>query len=426
MSSFHVILTGSNDELGSYLLEVLSRNETVKTITCLKPLPDPKAPKATTERPTGQGSRVSIPLHEKVQFLQCDLSKPDLDIEAGTNQALRATVNLVIHNDWPSDPGRPFSYFHPHLLGVKNLINFVNKCTHGTKLCFISSASVAGRWAALSGASSKIPEVVLEDWRLATPGYGQSKLVAERLIAEATRSLGIDGVICRLGQVTGPARNDHYGLANSRDWFPSMIRSSIVLGALPATLGPLDDIDWMPVDTCAEILVQLQIQTGLENDERRRWGRKGRRDGKTIQVHHLTNPYTTPYSSLVKIIQDTLSENIKIIPLSEWIDLLEKSANQKDNTNAKMIEPSQSPAQPELADTSSKDMRVDAIPALKSITFFKELEMRARVVPSARAPRLETKLTASKSTILREMRAVEQVEVKNWLRQWGIVRFERA
>jgi thioester reductase-like protein len=88
-------------------------------------------------------------------------------------------VNIILHNGWPVDFNLSFSSFEPSLRGVSNLIAFARCCTYSTTFFVVSSTAVVGRWGAMPGTLEKVPEVPLEDWRLATMGYGQSKLVAD-------------------------------------------------------------------------------------------------------------------------------------------------------------------------------------------------------------------------------------------------------
>lgn len=70
---------------------------------------------------------------------------------------------------------------------------------------------------------SSIPEAPITDLAAAGSGYGESKLVAERLLQEASRNNGIEVVICRVGQIAGPVGKDHQGGAwNKKEWFPSV------------------------------------------------------------------------------------------------------------------------------------------------------------------------------------------------------------
>ncbi|KAE8321898.1 hypothetical protein BDV39DRAFT_210265 [Aspergillus sergii] len=60
-------------------------------------------------------------------------------------------------------------------------------------------------------------------------------------------------------QIAGPVRSP--SLWNKAEWFPSLVLSSLHVGALPDTLAPaLDRIDWVPSDLLAAILVNLALK----------------------------------------------------------------------------------------------------------------------------------------------------------------------
>jgi thioester reductase-like protein len=87
-------------------------------------------------------------------------------------------------------------------------------------------------------------------------GYTESKYLTELLLEYAAQKLNISTSVVRVGQIAGAA--NHAGLWNRNEWFPSLVISSLHVGAIPDTLGPrFDRIDWIPVDLLAEILVGL-------------------------------------------------------------------------------------------------------------------------------------------------------------------------
>jgi len=54
-------------------------------------------------------------------------------------------------------------------------------------------------------------------------GYGGSKLVAERILAEAAKKSGVQSIICRLGQIAGPMNiGREKGVWNRKKWLPTV------------------------------------------------------------------------------------------------------------------------------------------------------------------------------------------------------------
>lgn len=60
-------------------------------------------------------------------------------------------------------------------------------------------------------------------------GYAESKWVSEAIITRAAQQTPLRPIIVRLGQLTG----DTNGLWNEREWFPSMVKSALVVKCLP-------------------------------------------------------------------------------------------------------------------------------------------------------------------------------------------------
>lgn len=106
---------------------------------------------------------------------------------------------------------------------MRNLINLaVNAGNRGNsaKILFTSSVGVANK---IGPDVPRITEAPITDFAVAGSGYGESKLVAEKLLLEAAVRGGVDIVICRVGQIAGPVGQEHRGgLWNRKEWFPSV------------------------------------------------------------------------------------------------------------------------------------------------------------------------------------------------------------
>lgn len=106
----------------------------------------------------------------------------------------------------------------------------------------------------------------------------------------ASRVPGISTTVCRVGHIADPFLSQK-GVWNKREWLPSIIASSKYLGPL----GPLDVVDWVPVDNMARILVEVLTASyatsessgcGLVN------GNSSGLEGTT--VYHVVNQYPVP------------------------------------------------------------------------------------------------------------------------------------
>lgn len=167
---------------------------------------------------------------------------------------------------------------------------------------FVSSISSIANYAACYPNAPIIPEASLTstDYAVALPmGYGESKHVAERMLAIAAESSGVKVDILRLGQVAGPIAPDS-GCWNRNEWFPSLVQTSKAMGCVP---DQLMDVDWIPADVLARIILDL-----------------AHKDHEGIQTYNLINPHSRDWKTLVPSIQKRIGG--RVVPLKEWIDRL--------------------------------------------------------------------------------------------------------
>ena len=220
-----------------------------------------------------------------------------------------------------------------------------------------------------------MPEEIVDDWSLPQRmGYAESKYVSERLLDEASRVSGVPTAICRIGQVAGPTNGK--GSWREGEWFPSLIRSSFELNILPNDLGPMEMVDWIPVDLLAKSLTELFVQHPPNNSQ------------PTCQVYHLVNPTQTTYTALQASIISHFPHSPKLVSLSEWLAAVEREQDLQKN------------------------------PAGKLIDFYKGMvevgEAGKKMVV------LDTARTRERSEVLRGMEGVKGDWMEGWMRRWGL------
>uniref|UniRef100_A0A093VKL3 Linear gramicidin synthase subunit D n=1 Tax=Talaromyces marneffei PM1 TaxID=1077442 RepID=A0A093VKL3_TALMA len=317
--SLTVVLTGSTGSLGSYLLHSLIENPRIAKIICLNRSADAQ------KRQTAQNKHKDLltpwessdAQSNPVEFLTADLSKPDLGLGEETYNQLLGSIDAIIHNAWKVDFNHTVESFEKgHIAGTRHLVDLSRKCTYRAPILFISSISTALNWAQKNPGQS-VPESIIDD--LDSPeffGYGESKYISERLIEAHSSSSGFTSSVLRVGQIAGPVLSTA-GIWNLQEWFPSLLASSKHLGLLPESLGTINSISWVPVDILARIIVQLLSQTyDTEADK------------SVLKVYNLVNPKIVSWSALLGTAQNGLGgpEKIRIVPLAEWVEALERSA----------------------------------------------------------------------------------------------------
>jgi len=393
-----ILLTGSTGSLGSYLLESLLQDPTVLKVYCLNRGDATEARQTRSHLEKGLKTNLS---DERAVFLKCDLLQPYLGLLTSDYTALLHDVTHVVHNAWDVDFNRPVdSFVRTSLRGVRHLINFFAQSAHGALLFFVSTTETIPTRAVTSG------EKIFRDWTdVPDLGYVQAKAVAEKLLTAATENLRLPSALCRVSQVTGPT--SRHGMWNRREWFPSMVASSEYLGKIPSFLGRMDAIDWIPVDTAAQVIAELVNgsvkEFAMQNpgiDQCRHQPANSSLEGQVAPsqepalplVYHVANSIPTNWQTLLPVVKQCLSQSkgseVEVVALSQWLGALRESS------------------------TCTTDIAKN--PALKLLPFFEGLDGH-----SACSLPVETGLTRTKSPTLRMLQAVSCDLMTNWMRQWA-------
>jgi thioester reductase-like protein len=370
--NFVVLITGSTGNLGSYILDSLLANPQVSSIYCLTR--GTETAKRQEESLAARGLRA---LSDKAKCLDADLRKPYFGLTIPPYRELLSEVTTVIHNAWQVDFNMTLSSFSSQIDIVSQLINFSAGSKFGAQIFFISSISAVANWKSVTGKTEDIPEGIFDDWRVPNAmGYGQSKFVAERLLDNAIKEIGIPAVVCRVGQIAGPTMEG--GMWPKQEWFPSLVNSSKYLGLVPESLGALDTVDWIPVDVLGQAIVELAIKSNSQE-----------KTGAT--VYHTVSPHKTSWKDLLPTVARCIKTEgaLKTVPLKEWVTALRKSA--------------------------SDDIDVGENPAIKLLGFFEDL---AREGADSSAL-LDSKTTAMTSKVLAGLGPLKEEWVENWMRQWA-------
>lgn len=340
-----VILTGSTGTCGSHLLDDLVSDPSVHHIYCLNRRPNSREAQIQSNKLRHLDANLD---ERRVTFLTVDLSKECFNLPWRMYEHLRNTMTVVIHAAWPVNFNMPLSSFEPQFAGVVNLISFCASAAAveqrpWPRLFFISSISSIMHYhyrqdesASLGGGdvpttAAAIPEKLIETTNPAENGYGESKYIAEQLLHHAVETFHPISMqqtapiaIARVGQVGGAVKRP--GLWNPSEWFPSLVMSSLHIGAVPDSLGPvLGNIDWVPVDMLSQVLLELALEPPKQKTQ-----------CSGVDVFHPHNLHSKPWHSIMPILSHELSlvlQNkahananghikntvIETIPLDKWI-----------------------------------------------------------------------------------------------------------
>ena len=440
-----VLLTGSTGNLGAYLLNVLHQDPDVGWIACLNRSGNAMETQLSKNRLLG----LEYPSDEKILFLTADYRQRNFGLSEDVYQRLSTEVTLVIHNAWTVDFNLALKSFGPQLDTLVNLLAFTNQCKHTARFLYISSIS-----SVMSSRPEKglIPETVINADSIAgANGYADSKYIAEQIINHATPKFSSEcpPAFARVGQVAGAVQ--HQGLWNKKEWFPSLILSSNLISALPESLGPqFDQVDWVPIDLLARILVELAT-TKLDNSNSSSARLNANADTAVDEqrralVYHPQNPNPTPWSTLRDAAKDHLNfrntsgeKPIDILPMKTWISKVRQMAehmtsndsdtNTNTNTNANININNKDKHQ---NDENTFAHMLTVNPAAKLLDFYSTLAAPTTITTTATiseattdrplAVKFESEKTARLSKTMRNLEPLREEDMRKWIDEWWMDR----
>ncbi|PNP45742.1 hypothetical protein THARTR1_10900 [Trichoderma harzianum] len=366
-----IIVTGTTGSLGAYTLDRLIENPRVAKVIAFNRGQDG----GRSRQPAYSAARGLNTDFSKVEFLGVDLSKPYFNLDQAKYNNILATADRIIHNAWPVNFNISVNSFKPYILGVRQLVEFSNKAAKKVPIVFISSIGTVNGWTK----SEPIPEHRLDDLTLPKMGYGQSKFAASSILDAAVEQSGVPAAVIRVGQIAGARTKE--GTWNPQEFIPSLIASSVHMGMLPASLGPLDVVDWTPVEDIAGLVLDvagINQKIPLSN---------------ISGYFHGVNPSATSWAEIAKILKAYYGERIKaLVPLDEWIHALEASA----------------------IDATAED--VEKNPGIKLIDTYKGMdEQRTAGIDHIY---FDVNRTVAHSQTMRKLGPIDEALIKNWCDQW--------
>lgn len=371
-SKLHVVLTGSTGSLGTNLLKALIHDTQVRAVTCLNRSANAFVRHTQNLTECGLQHNYDLSPSGKVRFFQVDFGHPSLRIDQARYDGLVSDVDVIIHNAWKVDFNHTLKSFEEtHIKGVRNFIDWSIQSPRHPSIVYVSSISSVGN----SAPGSTVSEYPHTSYSVAQKlGYGESKHVAERILAVAQDKSSVPSSILRVGQIAGPlARNG--GVWNETEWFPSLVKSALSMGAVPGNLTP---VDWIPVDVLACVILEVI---------------HSRVDSIDSESFNLVNPTIAEWAPLMKPIKNLLRQGGIVVSLKEWVEILRTY----DVNNS---------------------LETERKPALKILGFFEEI---AQTNPeSALNYRTDNGRRASRT--MANLSAVKPEWMVGWLAQWAEVR----
>lgn len=141
----------------------------------------------------------------------------------------------------------------------------------------------------------------------------------------------------------------------------------------------MNTIDWVPVDTMAEILVELVLVVESQSE-------------KTMRMFNAINPQICQWEDLLPTVQEHIGNDLPLVSFGEWVQHLENSLG-------------------------AEEVDVDSNPGVKLLDFFRSLVGDSQA--GKEHVRLETVETEQLSETLRGLQPVGAKWMGVWLKQWG-------
>ena len=148
------------------------------------------------------------------------------------------------------------------------------------------------------------------------------------------------------------------------------------MGKVPTSIPSQDTVAWIPVDTTANIIVDLLLSDLKDDPPPAVW----------TTYHNVVNPHPGAWEALVPAITKHFDDKIVPVSFRTWFEALKASAARTDD--------------------------VAMNPGIKLLEFFEQMDSAGVGVE------LETVLTVEKSPAMRELEAVGPAFMEIWLRQW--------
>lgn len=248
----------------------------------------------------------------KITAVESSLPDVDLGLPKDVYHSLQEETTHIIHCAWTVNFSIPLSSFIPQLLALQNLLSLslTTATARPAKLIFCSSISTALG----TKPPAKIPSAPLSRLdQASSTGYGQSKLVAEKILEKATKERSARAAILRIGQITPSREPGRTRLWNPSEMIPLVIRSAAVVKALPDCIigNGGSSCEWIEVGLVAKFVMDVCGFTGaLSNNQ---------------LIYNITHPKSFSWEEdLLPKLRDA-GVNFEIMGFAEWLRKVKKS-----------------------------------------------------------------------------------------------------
>lgn len=180
------------------------------------------------------------------RLVEADILKPET-LDAGFDRPVDAVMHFCARSLVGESVREPYAYYENNVMGTLNLLQAMRR--HGVgKLVFSSTAAIFG-----DPASALIDE---DHRRAPINPYGASKLMVERILADAADAYGLRSVCLRYFNAAGAAPDEGIGESHQPEThlIPNVLRAALGTGPGLKVFG--DDYDTVD-GTCVRDYVHV-------------------------------------------------------------------------------------------------------------------------------------------------------------------------
>ncbi|KAH6875216.1 hypothetical protein BKA58DRAFT_117581 [Alternaria rosae] len=302
-----IAIIGSTGFLGPYITASLLQKHPNANILCLNRSKDAE------QRTTSSLSRISNDDLTRLTFITADITLPNLGLDLIQYTHFKTSVSEIVFNAWNANWTTPLIGYLPLLNAVQHVITACTASpqTPQPRITFISSNTSIMNHPTQHPSTALIPEVPAWDFSsAANTGYGQSKCLAEQLLARAGQEHRVRVAIVRAGQIGGASS----ALPEApqwpiQGWLYVTFKTAQTLGYWPVRMNA---VDWIPVNSLAEGIANITLSPPSSDAHT-----------DTVKVYNMMHPRPAPWVLLQKVLVERFGLEVKECSLPQWLGMLD-------------------------------------------------------------------------------------------------------
>lgn len=303
VSPVAIFLTGATGFLGSFLLYELLQ-QTQADIYCLVRSNTIESGQKKIQSSLESYLLCDESFNSRIIPVIGDLSQPLLGLSEEQFQQIASQLDAIYHNGAFVNFTYPYSVLKsPNVLGTQEVLRLASQ-VKVKPVHFISTISVV--FSSNPNVRVVQEQDSLDDAKMPSEGYAQSKWVAEKLVTIA-RERGLPVCIYRPGRISG---HSQIGVCNTGDHTYRMIKGCIQLGSIP---NQDIQLNLSPVDYVSKAIIYLSKQ-----------------NESLGKAFHLVNPQPLPLSEMVNYIC-SLGYPVELVSYEKWRSQLMNAVDSPEN-----------------------------------------------------------------------------------------------